>query len=611
MINTKLKDYLNNLDTTIKPIQNHMGEYDIAKEIKSILDNEIVSGYSISIEDQMENDAFNFLAKYLSEDFGWGTYYGPMMSFVNQDGSINEYPSITKVDKETIDYWTARASESKNPILISRYSDLVIDFSEKQIKLKPDIGLYRKVIDSNIEIANGLLMEELDCITKIERALVLAVRINDSERVLKVKNAIIDLENKVALDDKPGLWGFSLKLLLLDYVDKVSLSDDEENKLVADIKNRLVRVRDSYWLTMSCVSLLSEYYSLKKDENNLKKVLDILKKSIEVLPEQENALAKLHYYEELYSIYQKYVDKGFRSISEDKDNLMKIISNTDLDPSIFKEISVETKISQKDLDDYENAFFVGSNEDVYYINKVISKIIKQFLPKREELIKNFKENQKNFVFQSLVNLTLTSEDGIVIANIDSEDVESRFKTFYNQNIQLGSFFLNLILTRFKNTFTQDSFYEYLSNSELFKNENKEYLKRAIDSYWKNDYIVSSHLFIPIIETLIRELVRMNGGLILKKNNIGGFDMLSMGSFIDSENKNNQTELINRVFAPVYDDISYYFKNVLIDSLGQNLRNDFAHGFSKKKFFSKVVSDTLFHIILCLSIVIKQESKKLE
>ncbi|MHC1604882.1 MAG: hypothetical protein ACXQTP_02805 [Candidatus Methanofastidiosia archaeon] len=38
----------------------------------------------------------------------------------------------------------------------------------------------------------------------------------------------------------------------------------------------------------------------------------------------------------------------------------------------------------------------------------------------------------------------------------------------------------------------------------------------------------------------------------------------------------------------------------------NLRNDFAHGFGKKKFFGRDASDRLFHILICLSIVRKKE-----
>jgi len=34
----------------------------------------------------------------------------------------------------------------------------------------------------------------------------------------------------------------------------------------------------------------------------------------------------------------------------------------------------------------------------------------------------------------------------------------------------------------------------------------------------------------------------------------------------------------------------------------NLRDDFAHGFGKKKFFTRDVSDRLFHVMICLSLL---------
>ena len=44
-------------------------------------------------------------------------------------------------------------------------------------------------------------------------------------------------------------------------------------------------------------------------------------------------------------------------------------------------------------------------------------------------------------------------------------------------------------------------------------------------------------------------------------------------------------------------IIFYFRLVLTEKLGMNLRNDFAHGFGKKKFFGRDASDRLFHVVM--------------
>jgi hypothetical protein len=53
---------------------------------------------------------------------------------------------------------------------------------------------------------------------------------------------IINLEKKVAKDDKPGLWGFAFKWLILDFGKKVSLTEAEKAELIKDLEDRLKRV---------------------------------------------------------------------------------------------------------------------------------------------------------------------------------------------------------------------------------------------------------------------------------------------------------------------------------------------------------------------------------
>lgn len=53
---------------------------------------------------------------------------------------------------------------------------------------------------------------------------------------------------------------------------------------------------------------------------------------------------------------------------------------------------------------------------------------------------------------------------------------------------------------------------------------------------------------------------------------------------------------------------FYFRLVLTEKLGMNLRNNFAHGLEKSTFFSREASDRLFHILLCLSLVKENKEK---
>ena len=132
-------------------------------------------------------------------------------------------------------------------------------------------------------------------------------------------------------------------------------------------------------------------------------------------------------------------------------------------------------------------------------------------------------------------------------------------------------------------------------------KDKDYLKRAISAYWDNDYLISSHLFNPLIESAIRELIKNCDGIILKPNNIDGYDRVLLHALLKND------DIFQNVFSKSGHNVLFYFRLVLTEKLGMNLRNDFAHGFGKKKFFGRDASDRLFHVLALLSLVKKKSN----
>jgi hypothetical protein len=603
MLNTEVKTYLEKLDQEQKILVSHHGEYDIAKAIKDILAKD--TNYKPTIEDIAEQIAFNFMAEYPNDNSGWGTYHGPMFILPNQQGQMVEYPSIKKVDEETLKYWAKRAKETKNPVLSSRYADLVVDFTPKVINKSADIELFQIVIDSNIAICEKLSADPLDCKTKIKRALVLAIQINNQEKIAKIKEVIINLERKVATDDKPGLWGFAFKWLILDFDKKITLNETEKAELTKELEDRLKRVEKDAWLVENAVSLLAEYYANEKDEDNLIRVLDVLEKSLKANDRKNSdALLKVHQYEKIHEIYQKYRDKGFPKAKAASDRISQEMGQLDLDwNKSLKEISVTMEIKQKDIDDFLKAIFGDKEQNK--LETIIVKIAINFLPKRDAVEKEIKDIFGKHPLQFLCTTQVISDDGIPIAKLSTlkEDYDNHFQRYASQYMQFDSFFLTLAIDELKKRISKQNITEYFRNAMLFKNENKEYLERAISAYWDNDYLVSSHLFNPLIESAIRELTKNCGGIVLRPNNVGGYDYLTLRQLL-----NGQGNIIENIFSGMGQNMAFYFRLVLTEKLGMNLRNDFAHGFGKKKFFTRDVSDRLFHVMICLSLVKEREEK---
>ena len=383
MLNIKVKKYLESLEQEPKALVSYHGEHDIAKEIKEILKKD--EKYEPTKEDIAEQMAFDFMAEYSNDNSGWGTYHGPMFVLPNDKDQMVEYPSIKRIDQETLEYWTKRAKESKNPILSSRYADLVVDFSQKVLSKNADIDLFQIVIDSNITVCEKSLAEPLDCKTKIKRALILAIQTNDQTRIGKSKDAIIKLEKDIAIDDKPGLWGFAFKWLLLDFAERIIFEDKEKNGLINELEEKLRRIEKNPWLAENAVSLLAEYYANEKDEENLMRVLGVLEKSLKTNERSNSdALLKTHAYEQIHEIYRKYASR-FAEAEKANKRLSQEIGQLDLDwEKSLKEISVETKIKQKDIDDYLKGIFGKNKDDT--LEMIMAKVAVSHLPKNGDTV---------------------------------------------------------------------------------------------------------------------------------------------------------------------------------------------------------------------------------
>jgi hypothetical protein len=604
MLNNKIKKYLDELEEEASSPRSFHGEYKIAEEIKNILKKE-GENYKPSNEDIAEQIAFDFFADYPNDNSGWGTYYGPMSILPDKQGQMFKYPSIQKVTEETLNYWEDRAKESKDPILSLRYADLVVDFSSIILQKSADHNLFHLVIDLSIIICEKLLVQSLDCKTKAKRALNLSIQINDQQRIQKVEKTIISLERKVAVDSKPGLWGFAFKWLLLEFRNKVVVSPQEKEDLIKDLEKKLERIEKNPWLTEHAVSLLAEYYANERDESNLIRVLGILEKSFKENERiNSDALLKVHAFEKIHEVYQKYRDKGFQEAIKATDRISQEIGQLDLDwNKSLKEISVSTKIKNEEIVKFLKAIF--GEEDEYELETILSRIVINFLPKQKDIESQLKEISKNYPLQFLCTTQIVSEDGIPIAKLSSldDDYDNHFQSYANQYLQFNSIFLSLTMDKLKKQISKDKIIKYFQESLLFQNENKEYIQYAMSAYWDSNYIVSSHLFIPLIESAVRELIRICGGIILKPNDVGGYDRLSLNILLEK-----QGNILKKVFSNTDHDISFYFRLVLTEKLGMNLRNNFAHGLEKKTFFSREASDRLFHILLCLSLVKKKREK---
>jgi len=604
VLNPKIKDYLARYTSMESESESHSPEISISIEIRNIVNGEGTK-YIPSPEDQMEMFAFDFLADTWNADSKWDTYYGPFSSFKDRDGNPLDSPSIDDISKESIEYWSSRSRTVIDPLLRARYADISVDFYHKVYEKRAPRNLVQLSIDSQVQVVKDRLVHPLDCKSKLRRALNLSITIQDKARTQTVAEAIIKLEDRVADDTKPGLWGFSIRWLLIEHNSKITLPKNLISKILFNMESRLERLVNNSSILPVVDAPLSEYYSSINDENNVKRVLMVLENSLKTSERiKEEPLLTVHLYELIQETYKKYSTKySFAAASLQRITTEIGALNLPWNES-FHQITVESAIPNEEIEAIKNNIFgCITDQPIQSLDEVLARIAINFLPKKSSIQQCFEVTLSQSPLRYLFSTKVISGEGLVIGSLGSveNDFEGHFAKYASEHISYDSILLNLVIEGLKTHFTATNLVEKLFNSELFRNENKQYLERAIEAYWSSDYIVASHLFIPMIETALRELVRVNGGTWIYSNSIGGFNTHPLNQLF----KKNEG-IFDAVFGKIPHNVLFYLRLVLIDQLGMNLRNDFAHGFSKDKFFSPNVSDRLFHVILILGLVSEEK-----
>ncbi len=98
----KIEEFLKSLDY----LTQQADEMEISERIKKFAEQEYGEnwGESIPVILRAETMAFDFMENYTNPEIGWGTYYGPIMTFNDQKRGYIEIPSIKDITPLMIDY---------------------------------------------------------------------------------------------------------------------------------------------------------------------------------------------------------------------------------------------------------------------------------------------------------------------------------------------------------------------------------------------------------------------------------------------------------------------------------------------------------------------------
>lgn len=591
MLRKEIREYLLELDGKSEPFSFH----DVAGKIREVIQKEDER----SLEDNAEIFAFNVYTD-TSNGTSWNSYFGPMMSFANADGTPNDFPSKSVITNEVLEYWESRFKESKHPLFKARYADLLIEFS-KLTGRKVELEFAKVSIRSHLKSIRQEHEKDIHTKDALNRALTLALKFNDAEIVSEILNEAVLLEREIGEDDKPGLWGFVMDWFVLD--PKIEVPADVKDATVEDMVNRHKRLLEGkkLWPLKSATTHLANYYTTTKDHSSLRSVLNSYEKAVRESDEfKKGTLGELHYLQDLEELYVPY------AVSDEiKSDLAKIrteLHKFRLDPnsSEFKEISVETTVPTKQIEEFVDNLFQTEE-----ISEVVGRVARDFLTRKERDQKSLNEIGKKYVFAQLVTGNIFDEENRLIAQIPpiNEAPELHLRRHSSQNIDYTFFLLERAMAKFTEKYTVSDFSNLLRDSACFSESNQALVDQILKPYWSGDYFTFTHSCVPFVESGIRRLLHLSGASVTKTNKEGGYDYRSLNALLDNE----QTRAIFRhIFGEASMDVIYTLQLTLTDNLGQNLRNRVAHGIHQVDFFKRRHADNLLKILFLLSLI---QSKK--
>lgn len=573
-MNIELAQLISELDQSDENIT----ESSISSKISKITQDDL------SLEATAEKIAFGFYEDYQHKQSGWGTYFGPMMVWVGDDGKVYESPSISSVTEEIMEHWINRSKSTTNPILKARYCGLVWDLSKAAIDKNPDYTIAIEYVNALLDITDkDLCKHPSEAIKKIIRAYKVAVGLNNSDLINRCIESAINLEDRIAEDGKAGLWGFCFDLFVLG--KSKYLSEDQREKLIEDLEQRLIRLSEdsSPWGCESAGVRLADYYRVKGNKEEVTRVVKVVGKSFEDACDDVAPIQASSWLQHVHDLYISY------NMKDDAERITKKI--TEIGPKVvdsMQSFAHSIEIPKEQLDAYLDSMTNGGLENT------LIRIAAHFIPKKNQVEEQVLELAKNYPLTYLFTKTLQDHKGRPIATIGSveDDLEGHVIHQLSSNLNTNAFFLRHSFKKALEVYdinVQD-LTDFIFKSPLFEETKQDIIHAGLRAYLNQDYISAIHILVPQIEAAIRTLVELTGGATLRSTRQGGLQLRTLDDLL-------RDEKVKECFGI---DLSFYFRILLTEQRGWNIRNDVCHAISPSGGFSPSTADRIMHVILCLA-----------
>lgn len=510
-----------------------------------------------------------------------GERFAPSVEYANG----NVFPDKRKFSTDQIEYYKERAYLSENPIMTSRYNDIIWELERDHVYAILAIGKYLECVP--VYVTNGWQNEVADSLT---RAANLSLSINDVTKIEEVKNVIIKTMQELA-ESKEYRYCLELTEAMLDM--KKYYSMEEYDTIIKIIKDGSIHykndVKDGFHLQRAFLQKLVE---LKK---TIDKHRDADQHRIEIAQSYEDeAEWKFKNYPQGAGVSASFLQNAIKSYTELGDSekvkelKIKIKERTEMSIGEMRTLVAPVEIPHEAIESFVNSLLDKTLIDS--LRKIAGD--DRLNPNIERIRLQTEEQKKIAPLSFIIPRVSIRDDNPVLTSKSEEEI---FENHVRQNVarfyQISSPIMGIAIKSLveNNGLTVENLISYLRASGVYVEEQLCMILVGLERYFKDDYVSSIHVLIPQLEAVLRQLL----GSICEPTTTyrdGGIQERTLDYILRDP---KMEEFLG-------ENIWNYLKVFLVDKIGDNLRNDMAHGLLTIERCKRNTATTIIHLLLVLT-----------
>lgn len=582
-----LKETLERLDRDLPPLKRYEpgSMFAGAHDAEGLTDDERKGAWA-------EGAVFNLSSKIRGEASVWGTHFGPLVTLPKEDGTEAHSPDIKAFDVGVLDHWKERSKQAIHPVLRARYADAVWDLQELAIGSRPGVEYAQIAIDAYLDIiGSGKHEGDLEAIFYVERALQIALMVNDRTRIDRAKATMLNLLARSLTSPKlVGLWSFAFDALYDPKSKKLALSVAEQDKLLSHLEEVLRRCCAfgspdfSAWAAQAAAERLAKHYAGTGQPDEVRRVTRAYGQAFELMAEKADPILAMAWLQPLIDAYHA---KGMPDDAK-RAELISFEKGKKAKDSL-RRISIPSGITQEQFEQFIEALTSGD------LDTVIFTVTARFIPRAEEIQELLRRMKEVAPLSSMFPITRL-EEGRFVASAGplDQDPEGRLIMQIAQNLQINSIFLDAALERAKERHQLDAprLAELLFALPIYEESRRETIMESLRAYCAGDLVKFVSVAVPQVEHALRRLLGLMGQPMFKPTRQGTMDVKNLNDVLRED----------AIKACLKEDIQLYLLTFLADRRGINLRNDLCHGLVAAERITRPLANQVLHVLLTLALV---------